>query len=102
MEEYIARVDDKGNIKWLQDGRYHHLNGPAVEYVDGYKEWYRDDKLDRLDGPAINNVDGYRAWYINGKEYTCEEFLEMTKPKVRELTLVEVSVLLGYEIKIVE
>jgi hypothetical protein len=89
-------------IEWYRDGKLNRFDGPAIEFASGSKRWYLKGELSRLDGPAIDNVDGYRAWYIDGKEYTFEKFLEATKPKVRELTLVEVSTLLGYEVQIVK
>ena len=33
-----------GNTYWLKNGEQHREDGPAVEYVDGYKEWYLEDK----------------------------------------------------------
>ena len=48
-------------------GKLHHIDGPAIEYVDGRKEWWIDGKLHRIDGPAIEHADGTKAWYIDGK-----------------------------------
>ena len=44
----------------------HRLDGPAIEYADGYKVWYVDDKPHRVDGPAIDYPDGYKSWYVQG------------------------------------
>ena len=38
-----------------------------IVYSDGNKLWFQNDKLHREDGPAIEYVDGYKAWCINGK-----------------------------------
>lgn len=53
-------------------GNLHRMNGPAVEYEDGYKEWWKNGQLHRLDGPAIEDVSGHKEWWINGTQYTKE------------------------------
>jgi hypothetical protein len=37
--ELIAE-DLFGNKFWYLNGRYHRLNGPAIEYKDGHFSWY--------------------------------------------------------------
>jgi len=126
MEEYTVKIDDKGNIQWYQNGKYHRLGGPAVDCVDGYKVWYREGKLHRTDGPAVEDINGYKVWYqddnlhrldgpaienadgsgskewyIDGKEYSQDEFNKITKTETKELTVEQISSLLGYKIKIV-
>ena len=46
---------------------HHREDGPAIEYVDGYKEWWLNGKLHREDGPAIEYADGNKQWQLNGK-----------------------------------
>ena len=41
---------------------------------DGTKSWRLNGKFHRLDGPAIECTDGTKAWFINGKEYSENEF----------------------------
>ena len=53
-------------------GKLHHIDGPAIEYVDGRKEWWIDGKRHRLDGPAIEWADGTKEWCINGQHVTKE------------------------------
>ena len=53
------------------------------------KQWrkFDDDKLHRLDGPAIEFADGYKAWYVNGKPLDIEEvetWLEENKVDLKE------------------
>ena len=37
-------VDGEGNVRWkLPNGKLHRLDGPAVEFANGYKAWYIDD-----------------------------------------------------------
>jgi len=123
MEKYTVIVDDDGNIRWYQDnnihrsngpaieyadgskawyhkGKFHRINKPAVEYSNGYRAWYREGKLHRLDGPAVEHPNGAKEWYINEREYSQDEFEEITNPKIKELTVEEISTLLGYKIKI--
>ena len=52
------------------DGNIHRLDGPAVIWVDGYKEWWVNGRHHRLDGPAIEWHDGRMSWYVNGIYYT--------------------------------
>ena len=66
MQEYQVKVSDY-RTEWYQNGKYHRLDGPAIEYANGYKVWYQNGKRHRLDGPAVEYVDGYKAWFQNGK-----------------------------------
>ncbi len=58
------------------DGDFHRLDGPAVEYKNGTKYWYQNGYLHRLDGPAIATADGIKSWYINGEKYSEQEWFE--------------------------
>jgi len=125
LEDYNVNVDDEGTIRWYQNDNLHRLDGPAIECLDGYNAWYFDGKLHRPDGPAINYADGsnawyfdgkrhrldgpaivytdgFMAWYISGKVCTKKEFDEIINQDTIELTLEEVSSLLGYKIKIIK
>jgi hypothetical protein len=73
MIEYKVQVDDNGTT-WCLDGLLHREDGPAVELSNGRK-----------------------AWYLNGVEVTQEEVM---KP-VKQLTVAEIEVLLGYSVKLV-
>ena len=71
--------------------------------TSGSKFWYQDDELHRTDGPAVECASGTKYWYIKGKEYTKGEFDAIVNvPKVKELTMSEISKLLGYEVKVVK
>lgn len=37
-------IDFYGNKVWYVDGKYHRLDGHAIEYSDGSKEWFIDNK----------------------------------------------------------
>jgi hypothetical protein len=67
MQEYTVAVEDNGDKFWYQNGKFHRLDGPAVEYADGHKTWYQYGKYHRLDGPAIEGANGYKVWHQNGK-----------------------------------
>jgi hypothetical protein len=56
-----------GYKAWYQNGKPYRLNGPAIEYSDGSKSWYQDGQLHRLDGPAVECSDGTRLWYFKGE-----------------------------------
>jgi hypothetical protein len=71
---------EDGRKIWLKQGSYHRLDGPAMEYPNGKKEGYKEGVIHRLDGPAIEFADGSKAWYVEGNRYTEEEF--RTSPEV--------------------
>ena len=57
-----------GRKAWLDKyGKYHRLDGPAVEHTDGRKEWYVLGKRHRLDGPAVEHPDGRKVWWVKDK-----------------------------------
>jgi len=69
MEEYTVKVYANGNRAWYQDGKFHRLDGPAIEYANGSKYWFQNGKRHRLDGPAVEYADGSKAWYQNNKRH---------------------------------
>ncbi len=100
-KEYIVKVYEDTTEWRNKEGQLHRIGGPAVEWDDGYKAYYQNDKLHRLDGPAYIRPDGHEEYWIEGKRYSKEEFLKKTSP-VKELTVAQISELLGYEVKIVK
>ncbi len=91
-----------GDKEWFQNGKLHRLDGPAAELANGTKFWYQNDKLHRLDGPAIEYANGSKSWYIDDVEYTKEEFNAKVNPTAKEITVAEISELLGFEVKIIK
>ena len=72
-------------------------------YSSGAKFWYLKGQYHREDGPAIEYSDGSKEWYLNGIEHTEEEYNKKMNPvPVKELSVSEISQLLGYEIKVVK
>lgn len=55
-----------GTISWFVEGKLHRENNPAMEYADGSKYWYKEGYLHRLDGPAVELADGTKSWWIEG------------------------------------
>ena len=96
-----AKEWSDGDKFWYLNGQLHRTDGPAVEYTNGTKFWYLNGQRHRTDGPAFEYVDGTKFWYLNDREYTEAEWLKALNP-IKELTVAEVSQLLGYEVKIVK
>ncbi len=40
-----------------------------VQFSDKTKEWWLEGKFHRLDGPAIEFRKGQKQWYVNDKQY---------------------------------
>ena len=49
-----------------------------IENSDGSKGWYLNGKFHRLDGPAIELADGIKYWFIFGEEYKDKELYQVT------------------------
>ena len=86
---------------WYLDGNLHREDGPAIVYAGGSQFWYLNGKFHREGGPAIVYADGSQFWYLDGVKYTEEEWKQKLNP-VKEMTVNEISKLLGYEVKIVK
>ena len=123
MKEYKVRVYEGGIVEWRLDGKLHREDGPAEiscntqswwlngkrHREDGpamiknelrYQSWWLNGERHREDGPAL--IDGnYQSWWLNGIEYTEDEFNAKISP-AKELTVEQISNLLGYEVKIVK
>jgi hypothetical protein len=66
----------------------------------GNKFYYKDKEMKifhREDGPAVEWVDGYKAWYLNNVKYTEEEFLKRTAKEIT-LTMDEIADKLGIDV----
>ena len=66
MEEYTVKVFSD-RTEWFKNNKFHRLDGPAIEYVNGTKYWYKEGKFHRLDGPAIEYASGSKSWFKEGK-----------------------------------
>ena len=71
-------------------------------YDNGDKQWFLNNKRHREDGPAVEYIDGTKYWFLNGTKYTEQEFNEKMNPSAKELSISEISKLLGYEVKVVK
>jgi len=101
MIEYTVKVYDTGDAMWFLGGKLHREDGPACEFVNGYKEWYLNGELHREDGPAIEWADGSKWWYLNGKEVSESDHAKQTAPAV-EMTIEEICEALGKKVKVVK
>ena len=90
-----------GSKFWFFNGKRHREDGPAVEWADGSKSWYLNGEPHREDGPAYESADGSKYWFLNNTEYTEAEWKAKLNP-VKELSVKEISDLLGYEVKVVK
>jgi hypothetical protein len=62
------------------NGKYHRVDGPAIELANGTKEWFLNGQLHREDGPAIERAEGFKQWWLNGERLSEEEFNARAKP----------------------
>jgi hypothetical protein len=72
----IAEYPD-GHKEWYKKGKFHRLDGPAIEYLNGLKYWYKEDRFHRLNGPAIEHVNGDKEWRIENKLYSPKYLLHL-------------------------
>jgi len=86
--QYFIELDNFGNKLWRnKDGKFHRLDGPAVEFADGDKQWWKKGNLHRLDGPAIE-VGSYKAWWKNGVKFTDKDtFFESLTEEEKKIAL---------------
>jgi len=68
--EPVCITNILGTKRWYLGYKLHRLDGPAIEYTDGYKEWRYHHKRHRLDGPAIIWGDEHKEWWISGHPVT--------------------------------
>ena len=71
-----CRVDGTGTLRYYDAlGQLHRIHGPAFTSPGGHqRSWYQNGRRHRVDGPAVEWSDGYRAWFINGIELTEAEW----------------------------
>lgn len=75
---------EKGRISYYKDNLLHRDDGPAIEFLDGYKIWFSNGNKHREDGPAVEFPDGRTTWYLNGINYSEVEFQLMQKKNLNE------------------
>jgi hypothetical protein len=63
--EYI-----NGFKKWCIHGQFHRTDGPAIITAES-KKWFINGLYHRLDGPAIEWADGDKWWYYHGERINC-------------------------------
>jgi len=73
QENPTCRIESNGSKYWELNGRYHRLDGPAIEWANGDKQWRVNGYPHRMDGPAVDHIDGYKEWWIHGQSFQSEE-----------------------------
>lgn len=63
QEKLSEEVEEEGSKSVMEINEY------------GTECWYLNGKLHREDGPAVDYISGYKYWYLNGKEVTEEEVM---------------------------
>jgi hypothetical protein len=53
--------------------------GELHEVSNGNKYWYLNGRWHRIDGPAIEYADGTFRWYLNGKRIPCTTQLQFKR-----------------------
>lgn len=65
--KFTGIVKKPGYEAYYKEGKFHRLDGPAVEEDKGGKNWYKEGFLHRLDGPAVEKANGDKEWWVEGK-----------------------------------
>lgn len=74
MKLLIKQTFPDGDALYQDEtGLLHRLDGPAVEWSDGYKAWYVNGKRHRIGGPAIIWADGGKQNWIDGRNVDLED-----------------------------
>jgi len=58
---YFNKVEDE---IWVQDGKYHREDGPAVIWSNGPQFWFQNGEYHREDGPAIMWNNGDKEFWL--------------------------------------
>jgi hypothetical protein len=76
LDTSTLTIDEFGHKRWrLPNGKWHRVDGPAIERVNGDKQWCLHGKWHRVDGPAIEYADGTKRWCLNDINYEFDEWL---------------------------
>jgi hypothetical protein len=88
-DESQLSVNRYGTKLWENKlGEYHHINGPAIEYISGSNEWYLRGRRHRIDGPAASLSNGYKLWYKNGVLFkNKDDFFESLTDEEKSIAL---------------
>jgi hypothetical protein len=100
MTPQYIRINEDGDKTYWKNKEMtilHREDGPAIEWVDGYKEWRINGKRHREDGPAYEGADGTKFWYLNDEKLTEREFLLKTAKEII-LTMDEIAAKFGVDV----
>jgi len=76
-----------GSKEWLLNGKFHRIDGPAIEDADGTKNWLLNGNLHRTDGPAYEGADGSKMWFLNGNEVSWRDVYRQANDPEIELKI---------------
>jgi len=96
--DFTGIVEFLGTKLWYLNGKYHRVDGPAVEDADGSKHWYLNGKQHRVDGPAWEGANGSKGWWLNGVHCTETEWEKLVKGE--SLTSASAGVTVATEAKV--
>ena len=68
-DQPVRQVDSNGTVYHYLHGKFHRLDGPAIENANGTKEWWVNGERHRADGPAVEQPHGTTEWWLNGKKH---------------------------------
>jgi len=71
-------VDEYGTQRWYENGKLHRINAPAAIYASGDQFWYKNGKLHRINAPAVICANGDQYWCLDHKQYSFNQWLELT------------------------
>ena len=70
-----------GDKRWYLNGKFHRINGPAIECYGGDRFWYMNGEQHRIDGPAIECMNGYKGWFICNKQMAEDQYWKQAEVK---------------------
>jgi hypothetical protein len=73
----VAEYSD-GTKYYYFEGKFHRLDGPAIEWSKGNKEYWVEGEPHRLDGPAVEYTNGRKEYWVEGERLSEEDFLSRT------------------------
>ena len=84
-EDLDKKAYEYGDIRYYKKGTniIHRTKGPATIWSSGSKFWLQNNKFHRLDGPAWES-DGSKSWYFKGEYIECssqKKFEQLIKLK---------------------
>jgi hypothetical protein len=74
----MLQTDAGSKVFLNKAGKYHRLDGPAIEWIYGAKEYFKNGIRHRINGPAYESKDEKQFWF-EGKQYIEAEYWVVSK-----------------------